>query len=170
MWLLNSNSLLVFNNLSCQKHAVLCRWLLRKFNSIYLGVCLDSAFFDRLQSAGRDRKLLIALMGSIDVDKRAVKSELSRLSSEPDPELSRGRARQTKIRKLRDRLSFLTEQRQLVQNKLSQINSDKKALNRATSNTSPVFAQAFLAAAERLLPEEQFNELETLAAEILQTK
>ena len=57
------------------------------------------------------------------------------------------------------RLSFLIEEREATRQKLGKLNSDKKALNKAI-NRKLEFCHAFLAAAERDMPEEQFIALE----------
>lgn len=130
-------------------------------------MALSPEFAQKLQNAGNDTKALTALMAAIDEDKRALKSALSQLSSEPEGKFGRGRARQVMIRKMKDKQSFLTEEREVVRLKLGRLKMDKKALNRALSSRSPEFTHAFVASAERLLPEELFQDLEVRAAEML---
>lgn len=130
---------------------------------------LSAGFAQRLLDAGNNRHALSALMQSIDEDKRSLKSALSQLSSEPDgPLVARGRERQVRIRRMKDKLAFLTAEREAVREKLGKIKMDVRALNRAVSSKSVDFSQAFMAAAERMLPEDVFNDLEIRAAEILQ--
>lgn len=131
---------------------------------------MHQKFAERLGACGLDREKLITLMHEIDAEKRALKSYLSQISSEPDGEFGRGRARQVQIRKLRSKQSFLIEEREVVRLKLKSLNTDKKALNKSVNNRSPEFSQAFLAACEQLLDEEQFVELEMKAAQILISK
>lgn len=133
-------------------------------------MALSQEFAQKLQDAGNNQTALVALMNSIDEEKRSIKSALSQLSSEPHEALARGRERQTKIRRMKDKISFLTEEREIVRAKLGRMKMEKKALNRATSEKKAHFAHAFMAAAERSLPAELFNELETKAAEILQNE
>jgi hypothetical protein len=128
---------------------------------------LNSEFADKLQEAGNNQEKLVALMAEIDETKRSIRSALSQLSSEPDERHSKGRERQTKIRKMKDKMSFLTEEREIVRDKLGRLKMDKKVLNRISSSKSIEFSQAFMAAAERMLSEEQFNEIESRASEIL---
>lgn len=131
-------------------------------------MALSQEFAQKLEEAGSDQKALASLMNEIDETKRSIKSALSQLSSEPNGQHARGRERQVKIRRMKDKLSFLTEEREIVRQKLGRIKMDKKALNRARSSRNTDFTHAFMAAAERLLPEEVFNEIESRAAEILQ--
>ena len=124
-------------------------------------------FSGRLQQCGNCKDKLTAFMADVDAEKRAIKSRLSKVSSEPDGQFGRGRERQVQIRKMKDKASFLTEEREVIRSKLGSLKMDKKALNKAGNSRSLEFAHAFIAAAERLLSEEQFSELELRAAEIL---
>ena len=124
-------------------------------------------FAAKLKNFGNDREKLTALMAEIDTEKRSIKSRLSRISSEPDGEFGRGRERQVQIRKMKDKESFLTEEREIIRAKLGQLKMDKKALNRAVNSRSEEFSHAFIAAAEHILPEELFLEIEQRAAEII---
>lgn len=56
-----------------------------------------------------------------------------------------------------------------MRQKLGQIKGDEKALNRAMRTKTPEFREAFLAAAERILSDEQFIEIELRAMEMLDT-
>ena len=60
-------------------------------------------------------------MNNLDAEKRSVKSHLSRLSSEPDEQYAHGRERQILIRRMKDKLSFLTEEREIVRKKLGEL-------------------------------------------------
>ncbi len=131
---------------------------------------LNQEFAKKLEDAGNNQKELLFLMSAIDEEKRSIKSALSQLSSEPNDAYARGRERQIKIRRMKDKISFLTEEREIVRQKLGRIKLDKKAMNRASSGRNVEFAHAFMAAAERILPYETFNELETRAAEILKAE
>ncbi len=128
---------------------------------------MKQEFADTLSKCGNDKNKLLDLMTEIDAEKRSLKSRLSRMSSEPDGEFGRGRERQVQIRKMKDKESFLSEEREMVRAKIGVMKLNQKALKRATNNRAPEFAHAFVAAAERLLTEEQFIELELLAAEII---
>lgn len=127
-------------------------------------------FAEKFAQAGSNRNALLELMADIDQEKRSVKSALSQLSSEPDERHAKGRQRQEKIRRLKDKMSFLTEEREMVRVKLGQLKMDQKAVKRAQSNRALDFCQAFMAAAERILPEETFKEIEGRAAEIMSSK
>lgn len=125
---------------------------------------------EKLQSCGNNREKLICLMAEIDAEKRSLKSRLSRISSEHDGKFGAGRERQVQIRKIRDKEGFLTEEREAVRSKLGSLKIDIKSLNKATSNHSVDFRQAFMAASERLLTEEQFLEIELKASELMVIK
>lgn len=99
-----------------------------------------------------------------------LKSRLSQLSSEPSEQHAKWRERQILIRRMKDKMSFLTEEREMIRSRLGRIKMDQKALNRSTNKAEPDFAHAFMAAAERTLPENEFLELEARAAEILQSR
>ncbi len=124
-------------------------------------------FIDKLQACENDKEKLSGLMAEIDTEKRSLKSQLSRISSESDGKFGRGRERQVQIRKMKDKKAFLTEEREMIRTKLGSMKTDKKALNRAANSRSIEFAHAFIAAAERMLPEEQFLALELRATDIL---
>jgi hypothetical protein len=127
-------------------------------------------FIDQLQACGLNREKLATLMAEIDIEKRSLKSRLSRISSEPNGEFGRGRERQVQIRKIKDKISFLTEEREIVRAKLGTIKMDQKVLNKVIHTRSVDFGLAFTAAAERILTEEQFLELEIKASEMLLVK
>ncbi len=77
--------------------------------------------------------------------------------------------RQVQIRRMKDKLAFLEDERATVKIALGQLKADQKALNRAVNNRSVEFAHAFVAAAERGLPAEVFSQLEQRAALMLAT-
>ena len=131
---------------------------------------MNPEFAEKLQSASHSHDELVALMADIDAEKRSIKSALSQLSSEPDERFQGGRERQVKIRRMKDKISFLTEERELVRKKLSRIKTDRKTHNRICTGISSDFAHAFMAAAERILPDDVFNEVESRAGEILESR
>ncbi len=127
---------------------------------------MNQQFLDQLDQAGYDPVKLKALLEQIDSDKRSIKSSLSRLSSEPDEQYAHGRERQTLIRRMKDKLSFLTEDREIVRNRLGQLKKERHQLNAVKHQTESGFVQAFMLAASQELPESQFQALEKIAAEI----
>ena len=131
---------------------------------------MSQEFSEKLANAGADTKALTALMADIDAEKRSVRSSLAQLSSEPDSQFAKGKERQALIRRMRDKISYLTEEREEVRRRLGQIKVDKKVLNKVSNRISPDFSQAFMAAAERILSEDQFNEIELRASEMLANK
>jgi len=130
-----------------------------------------SEFTQQLQDCGSDRDKLLTLMAEIDAQKRSLKSRLTQLSSEPDgSDYARGRKRQTNIRKIKDKIGFLTEERERVRKKLGSLKMNKKALNKTTNSRKPDFQAAFMTAAEILLDEATFLEIEAKASELLLSK
>jgi len=103
---------------------------------------MNQKFAENLQACGASKDKLIALMSDIDTEKRSIKSYLSRLSSEPDGDFGKGRKRQVQIRKLKDKLSFLTEDREAVRTKLGSIKISKS--NRASAQYLVVLRALFI--------------------------
>lgn len=124
-------------------------------------------FFKKFQNSYTSQEKLKSLMAEIDSEKRSLKSFLSRVSSEPDGKFGKGRLRQVTIRKAKDKIAFLSEEREAVRKRLGDIKMDKKALNRVSSERSVDFCHAFMAAAERLLPEDVFLEVEYKASDMM---
>ena len=130
-------------------------------------------FMYQLQDCGVDRNKLTTLMAEIDSEKRSLSSDLKRISSnspEQTPKKTKAlryKKRLNQIIKIKEEIDFLTEEREMVRAKLGSMKMDKKALNKAANNRAPSFNQAFIAAAERILSEEQFLEIELRAVDIL---
>ncbi len=127
---------------------------------------MNQNFTEKLASA-RDKESLIQLMNELDEEKRRIKTVMSKFSNE-DAENGglTGKERQTKLRRMKTRLSFLIEEREATRQKLGKLNGDKKALNKAM-NRKIEFCHAFLAVAEREMSEERFIDLEMKAMELL---
>lgn len=125
-----------------------------------------SLFVQKFEGCGDNREGLLALMAEIDAEKRLLKSWLTQLSSEPEGDYARGRKRQTNIRKIKDKISFLTEEREQVRKRLGSLKVNKKALNKTTNSRKPDFQAAFMTAAEIMLDEETFLEIEAKASEM----
>jgi len=98
---------------------------------------MNQNFTEKLAKT-RDKESLIQLMNELDEEKRRMKT----------------------------RLSFLIEEQEATRQKPGQLKGDKKALNRSM-NRKIEFCHAFLAVAERELPEEKFMDLEVKAMELL---
>jgi len=130
----------------------------------------NSLFEQKLKDCSSNKEMLIALMAEIDAEKRSLKSRLTQLSSEPEGDYARGRKRQTNIRKIKDKISFLTEEREQVRKKLGSLKTSKKTLNKITNSRKPDFQAAFMVAAEQLLDEKTFLEIEAKASELLLSK
>ncbi len=127
---------------------------------------MNQSFTEKLAST-RDKESLIQLMNDLDEEKRRIKAVMSKFSNE-DAENGglTGKERQTKLRKMKTRLSFLIEEREAARQKLGKLNGDKKALNKAM-NRKVEFCHAFLAVADREMSEERFIDLEMKAMELL---
>lgn len=132
---------------------------------------MSQEFEQKLSDAGYKQSSLTALINELDADKRAIKSALSQLSSEPDEKMAKGRERQARIRKMKDKLSFLTEEREIVRMRLGEIKTNNRAFNKLqhSPKNKSEFQQAFMVAAERILSEEQYLELEIKAAKIVES-
>lgn len=132
---------------------------------------MSQVFTQKLADAGYNQIALKALLEEIDSDKRGIKSALSQLSSEPNDNSLKGRDRQVKIRRMKDKQSFLIEEREQVRARLGEIKINRTALNKHqhSSKNKTEFSQAFMVAAERILSEEMLLELEVKAAQILES-
>ena len=69
---------------------------------------------------------------------------------------------------MKDKLGFLTEEREAVRAKLGALKHGKKTMNKKTRGNGCAFAHAFMAAAEICLNQNSYLELELKAVEILQ--
>ncbi len=125
----------------------------------------EQEFSDRLHDAGWDKKKLLQILNELDEAKRGIKASLRRYAHDPDY-LIHGSERKVMERKLKDKEGYLIERREIVRDRLGQIKTDLKNMNKA-SNKHPNFSDAFVALAERILPEDQFVEIELKAVEII---
>ena len=69
-------------------------------------------------------------------------------------------------RKLKDKEGYLIERREIVRDRLGQIKTDQKNMNKA-ANSHNGFSDAFVSSAQRILTEDQFAEIELRAVEII---
>jgi len=104
---------------------------------------LSEEFVTKVSAISHNKKSLIELMNQLDQEKRQIRSL-----------------------RMKDRLSFMVEEREYVRKKLGDLKAEQKLLNRVTGKKIE-FCHAFMAAAEKLLDEEQFVEIETKAANML---
>lgn len=131
-------------------------------------MAISEEFAIKVSEISHSKKLLVDLMNQLDEEKRSIRSFQREWSNSPkdDGGLS-GSGRYKKLRRLKDRMSFLIEEREHVRQKLGDLKGDQKALNRSVNKRKVEFSQAFVAAAERLLSEEVFAELEAKAAQMM---
>ena len=128
---------------------------------------MDQVFAERLAGAGWNKDKLISLMNEIDAEKRSIKIALRRISQDPEYSMAgMGRERQNKERRIKDKERYLIEDREIVRQRIGRLNRELKSMNRA-KNREQNFPAAFVAAAEEMLDQEQFTELELRAVEIL---
>lgn len=127
---------------------------------------MEQLFIQKLDSAGYDKLKLLALMQGIDSDKTSAKLRLQQVSTNPEPELS-SKDRDQIIRTLKFKIRCLTDNREIIRQRLGTIGFYKKAFNKALNSRKAGFSSAFLAAAELKLSPAAFEELEQLAGEIL---
>jgi len=124
-------------------------------------------FMEKVAAIDSDREKLLALMNELDAERRLIKSRMRQFSNSPREEGGWvGSSRYVKLRKMKDKLSFLLEEREYVRSKLGRLKADQKALNRAVNGKTPQFCHAFMAAAERILEPDLFLEIEARAARI----
>ena len=129
------------------------------------GVSLE--FMEKVARIETDREALLALMNEIDAERRLIKSRMRMFSNSPREDGGWvGSSRYANLRKLKDKLSFLLEEREYVRGRLGRLKNDRKALNKALNSRKPEFCHAFVAAAERMLDQELFLEIEAWAAQI----
>lgn len=128
-------------------------------------MAITEGFANRVANVAHSKSQLIDLMNELDVEKRSIRSYMTLWSSAPkeDGGLA-GSKRSLKLRSMRDREGFLIEEREYVRQKLGELNGDQKALNRTVNKRSLEFSQAFMAAAERMLSEDLFLDIEAKAS------
>lgn len=128
---------------------------------------MDQVFAEKLADAGWDKRKLIALMNEIDAEKRSIKIALRRIAQDSEYSMAgMGRERQNKERRIKDKERYLIEDREVVRQRIGRLNRELKGMNRA-KNREQNFPAAFVAAAEEMLDQELFTELELRAVEIL---
>ena len=125
---------------------------------------MSQAFTDQLSECNT-RESLVQLMESIDFQRMTLSTEITQLSSQPLDGMS-GQDAYSKLRRMRDKRSYLFSERGLVRQKLSKLNNDVKAVNRA-NDRQPGFSQAFLAACERSMSQSEFLDMEVKAMELM---
>lgn len=129
---------------------------------------LSEEFVTKVSKISRDQTQLIELMNQLDAEKRSIRSSQRKWSnSQKDDGGLSGSQRYKTLRKLKDRLSFLIEEREYARQKLGDLKRELKTVNRS-SNLKRDFTQAFYAASELLLSEELFLELEAKAQQLLE--
>ena len=125
---------------------------------------LSQEFISEVSKISNNKDALIDLMNQLDKEKRSIKSFMRQYSNEPKTgKGGSGPERYKKLRRIKDRQSFLIEEREYVRQKLGELKAKQKALNRAINSRSAGFSQAFIAAAERILQPDLFKEIETEA-------
>jgi len=128
---------------------------------------LSESFLNSVSKVAFDREALITMMHNIDETKRQIKSRLSSVSSGSQEMTELGpKERKSQIRKMTDKISCLAEEREYIRNKINTIKQSHKAMKRAVNSRNENFCHAFIAAAEVLLDEETFLEIEAHAATI----
>ncbi len=129
---------------------------------------LSEEFITKVSAVSGDQQKLIELMNQLDEEKRSIRSAQRKWSnSEKGDGGLAGSQRYKTLRRLKDRLSFLIEEREYVRQILGKLKEEKKTLNRA-SHKKTDFTQAFYAASEMVLSEDLFLELEAKAQQLLE--
>lgn len=131
-------------------------------------MAITEGFANRVAAIAHSKSQLLDLMHELDAEKRSIRSYQTLCSNAPQEDGGlAGSKRFLKIRSMRDRVGFLIEEREYVRQKLGELNGDQKALNRAVKNKSLEFSQAFMAAAERMLSEDLFLDIEAKASAMM---
>lgn len=135
---------------------------------------MNQKFSDRLRAAGNNRAQLISLLEEINQTSRSIKANLTRLSSEPHDGDPVGRDRQVRIRRMKDKQGHLKTERELVKNKLATLKEYLKAMNHVASNHRTEarisYLDAFMASAIAILDEKQLDEIESMAANMIDSQ
>ena len=131
---------------------------------------ISESFILKVAEISHDREKLVELMNTLDEEKRSIKDFMRKYSNSPKTEGGgAGAERFKKLRRIKARQSFLIEEREYVRQMLGEMKGNQKALNRVANSRSVEFQTAFMAAAERLLDEETFVNIEIKATEILKS-
>jgi len=131
---------------------------------------LSEAFVLKVSEIAHSKTNLLELMNQLDEEKRSIRSTMMAWSNDTKEQSGlKGAERYRKLRKKKDRMSFLIEEREFVRQKLGQLKEDQKSLRRA-AHINIEFIHAFMAAAERTLSEEAYLALEAKAGEIMMQK
>lgn len=128
----------------------------------------EQEFSERLADAGWNKEKLVEMLNDLDESKRRIKATLRRYAHDPDFTIH-GEERKVMERKLKDKEGYLIERSEIVRRRLGEIKKDQKSKHKA-ENKGHGYYDAFVAAAERLLPEETFVAIELRAIEIIQNE
>lgn len=130
-------------------------------------MAISEEFASKVAGISHDQDKLIQLINDLDEEKRLARSfQRNWSNSEKEEGGLSGSQRSKKLRKLKDKVSFLIEEREYARMQLKKLNSEKKKLNQAI-NKKAGFAEAFYVAAELNLPEDVFLKLELNAYQLL---
>ena len=129
---------------------------------------LSEEFVTKVLKISNNQQQLIELINQLDEEKRIIRSSQRNWSnSEKDDGGLAGAKRYKTLRRLKDRISFLIEEREYVRQALGELKREKKTANKA-ANQKLDFTQAFYAASEITLPEDLFLQLEAKAQQLLE--
>ncbi len=85
---------------------------------------ISEKFTRKIVELGNDKTGLIVCMNALDEEKRSIRSFMRKYSNEPKEKGGgSGQERNKKLRRLKDRLGSLVEEREYVRLKLGQIKS-----------------------------------------------
>lgn len=126
-------------------------------------------FKEELIKARGDKEKVKKVMDLLDEDKRKLRADIDQLAFKLN-----GMDRTTSIpyRKKMDffnrKLGYLISLRSEARNTLARIKREDKSLRRAVNGKSILFSKAFIAAAEQLLSEDVYLQLELKASQIME--
>ena len=125
-------------------------------------------FQSRFTKFKNNRAELLLLLSEIDEEKRQIKTRLSEVSSRTDKNLV-GEKREEVIQQYKKIQNGLIKCREEVRLHLRKIKTAEKTVNWISNSLTTEYTHAFMAAADEILTEDQLNEIEDRANEIVAT-
>ena len=125
-------------------------------------------FVIRVSEIKNDKPKLLELLNELEAEKRDIKKKLQKFSNSPKSETGLDtKMRERLIRSLLAKRTYLQNEALHVRNAIHEHKRLKSHVNKVLNNKKPGLGDAFMAAAEKLLSEEQFVEIELRALELL---
>jgi len=129
-------------------------------------MALSQSFLLRVAKIDGNKQLLTRFLSELDEQKDSARSTLLNFSDSPEAVGLSEHARIRKLRQLRAKIDRLKVEREYVANKIAELKSQKRISN----NSSAKFQAAFMAAAEKVLDEKTYLNIESKAAMLITTQ